>query len=392
MTPFDFKFASNPVVYFGAGKFKVLPRLINGFGPHVLLVTGADSFKKNNRFQWLLKAFKNSPTQVYFFFVQSEPSPELIDEIVRTYHDKQIHVVVAIGGGSVLDTGKAVSAMLTRKEPVSTYLEGVGTKPYAGKKISFIAVPTTAGTGSEATQNAVLTCVGENGFKKSLRHETLVPDIAVVDPELTLSCPPDITAACGMDAVTQLIESYVSVNASPMTDSLALGGLSVLGDALLRSVVTDPTDLDARTRMCYGSYVSGLTLANAGLGAVHGFAAVIGGHFSIPHGVICGTLVAQVTQKNIKTLIRKDPKSKFLVKYATLGKVLGKSNSTDTLENAGLLSDLLMEWTKSIKIPLLGHFGVTGKDVDKIVSATAQKSNPVTLTPRDLKDILNTRI
>ncbi|MBU0971522.1 MAG: iron-containing alcohol dehydrogenase [Proteobacteria bacterium] len=328
----------------------------------------------------------------YSYSVQSEPSPGIIDEIVRTYQNKQIHVVVAIGGGSVMDTGKAVSAMLTQKEPVSTYLEGVGTKPYGGKKIAFIAVPTTAGTGSEATQNAVLSCVGENGFKKSLRHETLVPDIAVVDPELTLSCPPEITAACGMDAVTQLIESYVSANASPMTDALALGGLSVLGDALLRAAVTDPTDLAARTRMCYGSYVSGLTLANAGLGTVHGLAAVIGGLFSIPHGVICGTLLAPVTQKTIKALIQKDPQSPFLAKYAFLGKVLGESKSGDPLENADLVSDLLMEWTTVLKIPLLGQYGVTGKDVDKIASATAQKSNPVILTAKDLKEILNTRI
>jgi alcohol dehydrogenase class IV len=299
---------------------------------------------------------------------------------------------VAIGGGSVIDTGKAVSAMLTKKEPVLAYLEGVGTKIHDGEKIPFIAVPTTAGTGSEATQNAVLGQVGKNGFKKSLRHEKLVPDIVVVDPELTISCSRKITIACGMDALTQLIGSYVSIKASPMTDSLALSGLRVMGDAILTSAVTDPLDMDARTMMCYGSYVSGLTLANAGLGTVHGFAAVIGGFFHIPHGVICGTLLALVTQKNIETLIRLDPENKALLKYASVGKVLGKTKKTNPIKNARALSTLLKEWTKILKIPLLGQFGVRMDDIDKIVSVMGQKNNPVILREIDLKEILRSRI
>lgn len=389
---FDFKFIVNTQLYFGAGKFKLLPKLMNSFGENLLLISGGESLKKSSQYKWLLTVLKNSSTKIYFSSIQSEPSPNQVDEIVRIYQKKNIHVVISIGGGSVIDAGKAVSAMLTKKDSISVYLEDVGSQIHDGKKIPFIAVPTTAGTGSEATKNAVLSLVSEKGFKKSLRHEKFVPDIAVVDPELTLSCPGGITAACGMDALTQLIESYVSINASPMTDSLVLGGLRIMGDAVLKSTVVDPTDMEARTRICYGSYISGLTLANAGLGVVHGFAAVIGGFFPIPHGVICGTLLAQVTQKNIEALIRLDPEGNSLLKYANAGKLLGKTKKNDLIGNARALSDLLMEWTEILKIPLLGQFGVTKDDINKIVSVTAQKNNPVTLTKEDLKDILKNRI
>ena len=389
---FDFKFIVNTQLYFGAGKFKLLPKLMNSFGENLLLISGGESLKKSSQYKWLLNVLKNSSTKIYFSSIQSEPSPNQVDEIVRIYQKKNIHVVISIGGGSVIDAGKAVSAMLTKKDSISVYLEDVGSQIHDGKKIPFIAVPTTAGTGSEATKNAVLSLVSEKGFKKSLRHEKFVPDIAVVDPELTLSCPGGITAACGMDALTQLIESYVSINASPMTDSLVLGGLRIMGDAVLKSTVVDPTDMEARTRICYGSYISGLTLANAGLGVVHGFAAVIGGFFPIPHGVICGTLLAQVTQKNIEALIRLDPEGNSLLKYANAGKLLGKTKKNDLIGNARALSDLLMEWTEILKIPLLGQFGVTKDDINKIVSVTAQKNNPVTLTKEDLKDILKNRI
>jgi len=392
MNLFDFKFGANPHLYFGAGKFKLLPRLVNGFGKNILLVSGGQSFKKSRQFKWLLKALENNAARVYCAFIASEPSPLWVDEIVQQYQRKSIHVVVAIGGGSALDAGKAVSAMLPRKESVSAYLEDVGTQTHDGRKIAFIAVPTTAGTGSEATQNAVLSQMGKKGFKKSLRHENFVPNIAVVDPELTLSCPGSITAACGMDALTQLIESYVSIKASPMTDSLALGALHVMGDSLLTCAITDPAHIDARTRTCYGSYISGLTLANAGLGVVHGFASIMGGYFPIPHGVVCGTLLAQTTRENIEALIRMDPDGNGLLKYARLGKILGKTKTNDPIENARALSQVLTTWTDVLKIPLLGRFGITRDDIDKIVSATGQKNNPVRLTKQVLKNILNNRL
>ncbi len=392
MSFLEFEFALNTKLYFGAGKFKVLPKLISSFGKNLLLISGGQSFKKTIQYKWLLNALKNSSTRIYRSTILSEPSPNQVDEIVQMYKEKNIQVVIAIGGGSVIDAGKAVSAMLTQKTSVSSFLEDLGAQIHDGKKIAFIAVPTTAGTGSEATQNAVLSQIGKKGFKKSLRHENFVPDIAVVDPELTLSCPRQISAACGMDALTQLIESYVSIKSSPMTDSLALGGLRIMGNSVLKSALMDPNDLDARTRICYGSYISGLTLANAGLGLVHGFASVIGGAFEIPHGVVCGTLLAQVTQKNIETLILLDPESDSLLKYARVGRLLGKTKNNDPIKNARVLSDLLIEWTEMLKTPLLGQFGVTWDDINEIVSATAQKNNPVVLKKEELKDILKDRL
>lgn len=388
----NFSFAANTQLYFGAGKFKRLPRLIQGFGKNLLLISGGQSFRKTPQFAWLMNALETSGVRVNVASIPCEPSPGQVDELVQLYGSKNIQVVVGVGGGSVMDGAKAVSAMLLKSQSVVSFLEGKGTSVHDGEKIPFIAVPTTAGTGSEATQNAVLSQTGKNGFKKSLRHSNFVPDMAVVDPELTLSCPGEITAACGMDALTQLLESYVSPQASPMTDSLAEGALDLYGDAIIQSVITDPFDLNARTRLCYGSYISGLTLANAGLGVVHGFASAIGGLFPIPHGVICGTLLGQVIQTNIQALIRQDPESRVLLKYARAGALLSKSETHDPVENARILCERLNHWIEILRIPRLGQFGVSRDDMGQILGETRQKNNPVKLNPGELESILIQRI
>ena len=184
-----------------------------------------------------------------------------------------------------MDAGKSISAMLTKTESIKEYLEGIGTKKHDGKKMPFVAVPTTSGTGSEATKNAVISEIGGRGFKKSLRHDNFVPDSVVIDPRLMISCPQNVTAASGMDVFSQLIEGYLSTNSSPMTDALALSGLRYIKEGLLKSYETGD-DIDARGKVAYASYLSGVVLANAGLGTVHGFASPIGGYFDIPHGVV----------------------------------------------------------------------------------------------------------
>jgi alcohol dehydrogenase class IV len=229
----NFNFARIPEIHFGPGKIDSLPDLVLRYGSTVILLTGASSFRKSDKFDYLVKSFKNKSIQFFLNEINREPTPEDINSICREYSDTPVDVVVAIGGGSVLDAGKAISAMLGKTDPVEIYLEGVGTKGHDGSKIPFIAVPTTAGTGSEATKNAVLTRLGENGFKKSMRHNNFVPDIALVDPELSLNCPSAVTAACGMDAFTQLLESYVSTNSSPLTDALAYSGIKVMKDCLI---------------------------------------------------------------------------------------------------------------------------------------------------------------
>lgn len=388
-----FRFIANPHLHFGPGTINRLPELVPPHGNTLLLITGAQSLQKSNHWPRLLDALKKESIRVYQAVVETEPSPSMIDEIVLGYRDQNIDVIAAIGGGSVMDAGKAVSAMMTKKESIMEYLEGVGNRSHDGKKIPFIAVPTTSGTGSEATKNAVISQLGANGFKKSLRHDNFVPNIAVVDPELTLDCPPEITAACGMDALTQLLESLVSTKSSPMTDSLALGALGILGEALITATTKHPHDIAARTNISYASYISGLTLANAGLGVVHGFASVIGGAFNIPHGVICGTLLAEVTRHTIESLISMDPNGPALAKYAGAFRRLHPTQVLESpVESSRHLIKLLDRWTDQLNMPGLCAYGVTLKDIDSIVSSTGQKNNPIQLSAKKLSQILQSRL
>jgi alcohol dehydrogenase class IV len=389
----EFNFVANHNVQFGPGKIDQLPKLVRLYGNILLLITGAGSFQKSDHWPQLLNELKKNFITIYQATVKTEPSPFIIDEIVRKYRDQNIDVIAAIGGGSVIDAGKAVSAMMKKKESIIEYLEGVGNRSHDGEKIPFIALPTTSGTGSEATKNAVISQLGKNGFKKSLRHDNFVPDIAVVDPELTINCPARITAACGMDALTQVLESYISTNACAMTDSLAYGALNVIGDSLIPASTTQPDNIELRTRISYASYISGLTLANAGLGVVHGFASVIGGLFDIPHGVICGTLLAQACRINIESLIQTDPDGIALRKYNDAANLLDPSNSlSDLVDGSRCLVSLLDAWTNHLDIPTLGSYGVVAKDIDRIVKLTGLKNNPVKLSSEQLSQILQARL
>lgn len=393
----EFNFFTTPGLYFGAGKLALLPALIKHHGSKVLIITGARSFLNSEHWPRLIRRLVKEGIEYIHDSVPGEPSPEDIDGIVRSCRGHAVGVVTAIGGGSVVDAGKAVSAMLTKNRSVVHYLEGVGTRTHDGDKRPFIAVPTTAGTGSEATKNAVISRTGKNGFKKSLRHDRFIPDIAVVDPVLTLECPSHITAACGMDAFTQILESYLSVNANPMTDSLARGALAVLGDSLIK-VVSGRTgdtreEIRLRTKIAYAATISGLTLANAGLGAVHGFASAIGGMAEVPHGVVCATLVGEVTKINIETLIRTDPDGTALKKYKNAADLLDPSRpSASAVEGARRLISLLEQWTDQMKIPVLSAYGVTDKEIDRILESTGQKNNPVTLTREQLSRVLRSRL
>ncbi len=396
MPNLNFNFFANPSLYFGAGQLHLLPDLVLKYGKTLLLIMGSSSFMTGPHWPRLKKALEKRSIHIHIARVGSEPSPDIIDRILSQYRQKEINVVAAIGGGSVMDTGKAVSAMMTKKDSVIEYLEGVGTKVHDGEKIGFIAVPTTAGTGSEATKNAVIAQLGIKGFKKSLRHDNFIPDIALVDPELTLGTPSHITAACGMDALTQLLESLVSTQASPMTDSLAFSGLEIFGDSLIKAVISDSTDIKPRVNLSYASYLSGLTLANAGLGIVHGFASGIGGLFDIPHGVVCGTLLARVTEETISHLKKQVPESPALLKYANASCLIDVSGLSDVhndpLENCNCLINTLKKWTAMLKMPSLGTYGVTAKDINPIVRATGQKNNPVQLPAEKLIHILESRL
>jgi alcohol dehydrogenase len=389
-----FNFTKTPNVIFGPGSFGSASRLIRKAGRNALIVTGANSYKKSDHWDALEEALERDSIRWYHLPVKGEPTPELVDSAVEDFRNKNINIILAFGGGSAIDTGKAISAMIPQKGPVINYLENVGTgAKHNGIKVPFIAAPTTAGTGSEATKNAVIRRTGPAGFKNSLRHDELVPDTAIIDPELMVSCPPDITAACGMDAFTQLLESYVSTNANPMTDALALSGMELVRDNLTRACSDGAGDVDVRGGMAYAALMSGITLANAGLGLVHGLAGPIGGFFDIPHGVACGTLMGAAFSATIDKLLE-NPGSDALAlrKFARAGSLLMCSGVIDIGAGCRMLVERIEEWTETLKIPRLGAYGIKESDLDMIVAASSNKNNPAQLTPAEIREVLLKRL
>ena len=392
----SFNFARIPNILFGSGKLDELIKIVPQFGKNILFVTGTESLKKFGKWEEIESKIEKATLNYWQVSVANEPSPQLIDEIVSKYREKEIKLIVGIGGGSVTDAGKAISAMLLKSDSIRNYLEGVGSKQHDGKKIPYIAIPTTSGTGSEATKNAVISEVGVNGFKKSLRHDNLIPDYAIIDPNLMVSCPVSITAACGLDAFTQLLEAYTSSNANPMTDSLAYSGMEQIKDALIPACTTGTSNIEIRTSMAYGALLSGITLANAGLGVVHGLASSLGGFFSIPHGVVCGTLLAEVTKKNIQKLKNLGPHGRLgLLKYSKIGFLLSGNDcfNTDEIEtyNHSLISTL-QRWIDDLHIPRLSNYGIKKANIDKILQNTSLKNNPISLNTNDIAEIIQNRL
>lgn len=379
----NFSFFTCPAIYFGAGQSKQLPSLAAQFGSKVLLVTGANALEKSGYLVSLQSSFEQMEMSCNTIKIGKEPSPEFIDENCDLFRSSPPDVVIGIGGGSVLDAAKAISAMMKKNDSVIHYLEGIGTKKYDGCKVPLIAVPTTAGTGSESTKNAVLGREGRDGFKSSLRHDSLIPNIAVIDPVLMLSCPSHITAACGLDAFTQLLESYLSTKSNSMTDALAISGIEHCKNNLVAAASYGSQDVDVRSAMAYAALLSGMTLANAGLGVVHGFASSIGGRYAIPHGLVCGILLPVATQINIAAL-KRSRNSLFLEKYARVAQILSSCNTAKAED----LVEILKEWNRILKIPGLQQTTHDTIDIEQIAVSTGQKNNPVSLTKQELKEIL----
>jgi alcohol dehydrogenase class IV len=386
----EFMFTRTPNIRFGAGTISEIPEIIRVYGKTILLITGGHSFPHSEHFRKLTAALREWNITWCSVAVSGEPSPDLIDRVTDEYRGQNIDTVLAIGGGSVIDSGKAVSAMLTKDGSVFDYLEGVGTgKKHDGRKVPLIAAPTTAGTGSEATKNAVLSRIGPDGFKKSIRHENFIPDYAVVDPELALSCPPDITAACGLDAFTQLLESYVSVKASPLTDALAWSGMETMKDALIPAASDGAASVEVRADMAYGALMSGISLANAGLGVVHGLASAIGGKHPIPHGVICGILLEPATRVTMQRLLKCGPDGEqLLAKYGRVGYlVAGKSGQNDWW-GCDLLLERISSWREALRLPRLSDYGIHRAEIEAIAASAGNGNNPVKLNREEIVSIL----
>ena len=379
----NFEFATATRIIFGSNTFTQAGSLAAEMGNCVLAVTGSPSERSNR----LIEILAGSGVESYQFIVKGEPTVDVIDNGTNIVRTRGCDVVVALGGGSVIDVGKAIAVMANNPGELYDYVEVVG----KGMKLThpslpFIAIPTTAGTGSEVTRNAVI-CSPAHGFKVSLRSATMLPRIALVDPDLTLSLPAQVSASTGMDALAQLIEPYTSKSPNPMVDPISLEGIRKISDSILR-VYRDGSDRDSRTNMMLASLFSGISLANAPLGAVHGFAAPIGGMFSAPHGVVCARLLPIVMEANIKALENGRGDRSRLDRYDEIAEELTH------IRNAKAMSGV--EWVYRIREELniapLGEYGLTDQHipilVDKASRASSMKGNPVQLTAEELTSIL----
>jgi alcohol dehydrogenase class IV len=373
-----FEFATATRIIFGEGTASTLPELVRTFGTRPMVVTGAS----NDRAASLISAL-NAET----FAVPVEPTVELVREGAQLVQRASCDVIISIGGGSAIDAGKAIAAIATNGGEPLEFLEVVGKgRSIAVSPLPFIAVPTTAGTGSEVTRNAVLGST-EHGVKSSLRSPHMLPRVAVVDPELTYGLPPAVTASTGLDALTQLIEPFVSARANPMVDALCVDGIGRVAGALGR-VYNDGMDRDARRDMSLGSLFGGLALANAGLGVVHGFAAPLGGSFKAPHGAICAAVLPHGMAANVAALRARVPQSPVLERYAAIARLL-------TGQPAASAEDGI-EWVRALcaelNVPALRAWGVKEADLPEVVEKAAQASsmqaNPLQLTKEELLAVL----
>ena len=405
-----FTVARLPRILFGAGRSGELGAVVREFGRKALVIVRGPDFLASQDWMRLLVALETPGVEVVVESVSGEPSPSVVDGIVGRHRVggsgggamSDVEVVVGIGGGSVLDTAKAVAGLLIPGNSVTDHLEGVGPQHrYEGPSLPFIAVPTTAGTGSEATKNAVISVRGEGGYKKSFRDESLVARVAVLDPDLLATCPAELVAANGMDALTQLLESYLSTRANPFTDALALSGLGCARDGLAAwfteaqagrgAAGPGSVAAVARERMAYAALCSGICLAQAGLGSVHGLASPLGAQFPIPHGVACGATLAAATRVNIAALEERDPQSVALSRYAVAGWMLSGQTGADDRETRSYLVPTLESLTARLAVPGLSAFGIGEASIPALVAdsrGSSMTTNPIVLTDDEIASIL----
>ncbi len=378
-----FEFATASRIIFGEGTIQEVPALAARMGRRALVITGSSPLRS----QGFIDCLQNMGTSVTPFVIAREPTTDIILEGTAIAKSHACDLVVGIGGGSVIDGGKAIAALLTNPGELFDYLEVIGkAQTLLLPPAPYIAIPTSAGTGTEVTKNAVIIS-REHKVKVSMRSEMMLPKLVVVDPELTYSMPPGVTATTGLDALTQLIEAYVSLRANPLTDGICREGLTRAARSL-KAVYEDGNDSDARHDMSLASLFSGIALANAGLGAVHGFAAPIGGRFDAPHGLVCARLLPVVMETNIRALAQRDPGSSALNRYDGIARILTNHSAAHAREGITWIQGLC----KDLHIPSLAGIGMSERDIPSLVQsamrASSMKGNPVELTEEELKSIL----
>jgi len=379
----NFEFATATRIVFGNGAVRQLGQNVKTYGSRALVVTGANPRRAEN----MLSSLTENGIGSSVFPMTGEPEIVTVENGVAFAKKEQCDFVISIGGGSVIDTGKAIATMMKNEGALLDYLEIIGRGQALKKRgAPFIAIPTTAGTGAEVTRNAVLASP-EHKVKVSLRSPMMLPTVAVIDPELTYDLPPALTATTGLDALTQLIEPYVCLRANPMTDSFCVDGIHRAARSL-REAVFNGQDESARADMSLASLFGGLALANAGLGAVHGFAGPIGGMFPAPHGAVCAALLPHVMAANIRALRERDPHNFALIRYYRIAAIL--------TDNPHATADAGVEWVQKLvsdlPVPRLGAYGLREEHVADVVAkaanASSMKANPIVLTPEELAQTL----
>jgi len=378
-----FEFATATRILFGTGLMREAGKLVSEWGDSVLLVTGRDT----DRARKLGAILDEQKIRYTVFPVDGEPGVTIVERGVAEAKRMGCEVVISLGGGSAIDAGKAIAAMLTNDGALVDYLEVIG-KGQALRRPSapFLAIPTTAGTGSEVTRNAVLASPAHR-VKVSLRSPLMLPRVALVDPELTFDLPPSITATTGLDALTQLIEPYVSNRANPLTDAICQDGMRRVSRSLRRAFA-DGRNAEAREDMALASLFGGMALANAGLGAVHGFAGPIGGMFRAPHGAVCAALLPHVMEVNLRALRQRGSGSDALRRYDEVARLLTANPEAQSGDGVEWVRKLVLE----LGIPGLRAYEVSRSDTEALVkkasAASSMKANPIELTHAELAETL----
>ena len=378
-----FEFATATRVVFGAGAANDIGALVRPFGHRALVVSG----RSPERPARAISSLEAAGLTTSLVVVIAEPDTTAVMQGASDARQAGVDCVVGIGGGSVIDAAKAIAAMATNDGDVIDYLEVIGRgRPLDKPSLPCVAIPTTAGTGSEVTRNSVLASRA-HGVKVSLRGPTILPRLAIVDPSLTADLPPALTATTGLDALTQLIEAYVSCRANPMTDALCQEGIGRAATALRRAF-RDGKDAAARADMALASLWSGMALMNAGLGAVHGFAGPIGGIFDAPHGAICASLLPHVVAANVRAIGTRAPGHPARERFARVARLVTGHPSATAADGVLWLADLVQE----LRIPRLRHYGVGPEHVASLVEkaerASSMKGNPLELTTPELTEAL----
>lgn len=382
-----FEFATATRIVFGPGTVREAPGIISALGHSALVVTGSSL----HRAQPLLRQLDLAAVRFTLCPIAGEPTTTDVRTGAAQARAAGCDCVVALGGGSAMDAAKAIAALATNPGDLLDYLEVIGLgHPLTHPPLPIVAIPTTAGTGAEVTRNAVLASP-EHRVKASLRSPLLLPRVAIVDPELTLDLPPALTASTGMDALTQLIEPYLCARANPLVDALCVAGLRCAARSLRRAC-TNGDDLAARTDLAFASLCGGLALANAGLGAVHGFAAPIGGMFPAPHGAVCAALLPHAMAINLRALQERSPNSETRHRFTEIARLLTDSPAATAADGIPWIQALCHD----LQIPPLSTYGLTDADIPDVVEKAAQassmKANPITLTSAELGAILGRAI